>query len=463
MNTLIRNAHLISQDPHLGERWGTDIRIEGEVISEIGADLPTRGAEVLDATGMVALPGLIDSHRHVWQGAIGGAGAKVSLGGYFGVVLARLLDKYQPEDVYAGVLWGALQALNAGVTTVVDWSHITTTPEHTDENVRALTDSGIRAVFLHGPPVGQGLARWFAESAEPHPADVRRVRSRLLPDDHARVTMGMAVRGPEFSTREVTAHDLRLARDLGLRASMHSGLPGYLDKYATISALDELGLLHDTVHHAHGAQFSDTDLARIADTGGHVTACPSVDMAMAMGTFPVTGRARARGLRPTLGVDTTAGAGSDLFSEMRVALVAERGRANAAALDRGTPPDTVESDHHDTLAMVTTHAAASWGLGDRIGSLAVGKQADIILVDTRKPHLSPLNDAVTTLVLNAGPSDVDTVFVAGALLKRRGTLVGAAAATALDLLERSRARLLRLADLADVLGPAWAAPGQVRS
>ncbi|MEU4098368.1 amidohydrolase family protein [Streptomyces sp. NPDC026673] len=452
---LIRGGHVVTGDPTLGELPGADVLVDGDTITAVGHGLQAEGAEVIDASGHVVMPGLVDSHRHVWQGAIGGAGGKVSLGGYFQVVLAGLLDKYEPRDVYAGVLWGALQAVNAGVTTVADWSHIVTTPEHADENVRALRDSGIRAVFLYGPPVGEGVMKWFVESSERHPADARRMRAEVLSDDDARVTMGLALRGPEFSTADATADDVRLARELAVPLSMHSGIPGYLSKYRTISTLEELGLLGPDVHHAHGAAFDDEDLKRIAATGGHITPCPTVDMQMAMGTFPVTGRALAHGIRPALGADTVAGAGTDLFSEMRLTLAAERARANADALARDEPPMEVDLDHHDVLGFATTAGAAAWGMSDRIGSLTPGKRADLILVDARRPHLTPLNDAVTTVLLNAGPADVDTVLVDGRILKRHGNLTGQAA-RAQEQLEESRRRLFAAAGLKDVLGPAWA-------
>ncbi|MFI6759414.1 amidohydrolase family protein [Micromonospora sp. NPDC050417] len=453
---LIRDAHVVTLDDRLGDLSRADIRIEDGAIAAIGPDLDTTGATVIDAAGKVALPGLVDSHRHVWQGAIGGAGGKVSLGGYFGVVLAGLLDKYEPEDVYAGVLWGALQAINAGITTVADWSHIVTTPAHADENVRALRDSGIRALFLYGPPVGQGVMRWFHESTERHPDDVRRMRAELA-DDSARVTMGLALRGPEFATPETTEYDFHLARELGVPISIHSGIPGYLLKYRTIETLDRLRLLGPDVHHVHGAQFSDTDLARIAATGGAVTPCPTVDMSMAMGTFPITGRAVAQGLAPALATDTAAGAGTDLFSEMRLTLAAERARANAEALARDEPPATVDLDHRDVLRFATTAGAAVWGMADQIGSLRPGKRADLILVDVDQAHLSPLNDPITTIVLNAGPRDVDTVLVDGVVVKRHGRLVGPLAERARELIMESRSRLFSRANLADVLGPSWTA------
>ena len=382
---LLRGGHAVTG---VGRQdlLGADVLIDGTTITAVGPGLAIPpDAEVIDATGRVVMPGLIDSHRHVWQGAIGGAGGKVSLGGYFGVVLAGLLDKYRPEDVYAGAR-GALQAINAGVTTVADWSHIVTTPAHADENVRALLDSGIRAVFLYGPPVGQGLEKWFFESTEHHPADARRMRAEVLSDDEARITMGLALRGPEFSTPEITAADIRLARELAVPGSMHSGLPGYLAKYDTIDVLERTGSLGPDIHHVHGARFTDDDLRHIAATGGHLTPCPTVDMQMAMGTFPMIGRALAQGLEPAL---------APTRSPERAPICSPRcGPGSPPSGPVPTrPPSTATNRPRRSISTIgtmlrlaTTAGAAPWNLGDRVGTLEVGKRADVILVDVTRPH-----------------------------------------------------------------------------
>jgi cytosine/adenosine deaminase-related metal-dependent hydrolase len=152
---LIKNGYVVTMDPDLGDLARADVHICDGNIQQIGIDLPlAKDARVIDADEKVVLPGLVDTHRHVWQGAIGGSGGRVAVGGYVGVVIAGLAPLYEPEDVYAGTLWGALQAVNAGVTTLADWSHIVTTPEHADANIQALHDSGIRGIPLRAAGCG---------------------------------------------------------------------------------------------------------------------------------------------------------------------------------------------------------------------------------------------------------------------------------------------------------------------
>jgi cytosine/adenosine deaminase-related metal-dependent hydrolase len=441
---LIQNGRLVTMDPELGDLARADIRVRGGAIAEIGVDLePDRKERLVDARGKVVLPGLVDTHRHVWQGAIGGTGRAVSLAGYFGVVIAGLAPLYEPDDVYAGVLWGALQALNAGVTTIADWSHIVTTPEHADANVQALHDSGIRGIFLYGPPVAAGLVQWFVDSALPHPDDARRLRSEHFASGASgRLTMGLGLRGPELSSRETTKHDFELARELDLPISIHCGMAGYASRARAVETLDELRLLGPDVNYVHANLLSDGEYRLIATSGGSISPCPSIDMLMGLGTYPATGRALEHGVTTGLSVDTVAGTGTDLFTEMRVALAAERARSAADAVARDESIADVELDHRDMLRLATLDAARAWRLDASIGSLTVGKRADLILIDVERPHLQPINEPVTTIVMNAGPADIDTVVVEGEILKSGGKLVGPQVERALALVTASNERLL---------------------
>jgi cytosine/adenosine deaminase-related metal-dependent hydrolase len=165
-------------------------------------------------------------------------------------------------------------------------------------------------------------------------------------------------------------------------------------------------------------------------------------MLMGIGTYPATGRALEHGVTTGLSVDTVAGTGTDVFTEMRVALAAERSRTNAAAVSKDESVGEVQLDQRDMLRLATLDAARAWHLDATIGSLTVGKQADLIIVDTQQPHLHPLNDPVTTIVLNAGPSDVDTVIVDGEVVKSGGLLVGPHADRAFELVAASNERLM---------------------
>ncbi|MGE0066780.1 MAG: amidohydrolase family protein [Solirubrobacterales bacterium] len=446
---MIANGYVASFDPELGDIDGCDVLIRDGRIAEVSPriDVP-ESAEVIDASGKVVIPGLIDTHRHVWQGALGGIAGGASLHEYFDLVLGKLAQGFEPADVYAGALWGSLQALHAGVTTVVDWSHIVTTPEHADANLAALTDSGIRGVFLYGPPVALGQTEWFWESSLNHPDDVRRTRDQYFSAGrYGRLGMGLALRGPEGSLAAVVKHDFELARELDLPVSIHCGMAGSARRARTVATLAELDLLGPKINYVHANLHTGEELDLIADSGGSISACPTVDMLMAMGTYPAVGNALEHGVTCAISVDTVAGTGADLFSEMRVALAAERSRANVEMVARDESPTEVALDHRAMLRLATIDAARTCGLDAEIGSLTPGKLADAIIVDTRSPQFVPGTDVIGGLVMNAGASDVETVIVEGEVVKRGGALRDPSLSRARGLVEASQADVFGRANL----------------
>ena len=437
---LIAGGYVVTLDSALGDLPEADVLVRDSRIARIGPGLAAGapGARVIDARGRLVLPGLVDTHRHVWQGALGGSTGQVSLAGYSATVIGGLAPHYEAEDIYAGTLWGALQALNAGITTIADWSHNLAAPADADANVEALRDSGIRGIFLYGGP-GPDRNGFFGRPAPDHPADARRIRAALFPDgDGDLLRMGLALRGPAFTTPEATAADFGLARDLGVPISIHVGMSGFPDSVGT---LDRLGLLGPDVNYAHASQLSDREFDLIAASGGSISLCPSVDMLMALGTYPATGQALNRGIPAGLSVDTTTGTGTDLFSEMRVALAAERSRANAGAVSRDEAVATVDLNQRDMLRLAASGGARAWHLDHEVGTLTPGKAADVIVIDMRRPHLDGFGDPVSTLVMGAGSADVETVIVAGQILKADGKLAGAHAERAGQLMHESRDRI----------------------
>jgi 5-methylthioadenosine/S-adenosylhomocysteine deaminase len=428
---LIAGGHVVTLDDALGDVPGGDVRVRGDVITQIGIGLrPGPGAEVVDARGRVVIPGLVDTHRHVWQGAIAGFTPQMTGYGYGPAVLTGISLQHTPADIYAGTLWGALQALDAGITTIGDWAHALQSADHADANVRGLLESAIRGVFFYGGPGPAGT-----DPNPPHPLDARRMRDEQFPGNsgNGRLRMGMALRGPCFTSPERNRQDFAFARELGLPISIHVGMAG--------TALRRDGLLGPDVNYIHANQLTDEEMDLIAASGGTVTVTPSTDMLMQFGTYPATGRALERDIVCGMGVDTICSAGTDLFSEMRLALAAERSRANARSLARNELVHEVALHQRDMLRLATLGGARVLGLADRTGSLTPGKQADIAIIDMRSPHLDGFGDPVAVLGLGAGPADVETVLVGGEFVKRDGSLIGAHVAKARELMHETQARL----------------------
>ncbi|MBT2208791.1 amidohydrolase family protein [Actinomadura sp. NEAU-AAG7] len=437
---LIENGWVVTGDPALGTVAGCDVLVEDGLISAVGPGLRGRAEpEVIDAGGMLVFPGLVDTHKHTWQSAVRHRCAELDLPAYFGEMFGRLGPLYRPEDVYAGNLLGALSAIDAGTTTLMDWSHVQNSPEHGERAVAALRDSGIRAVFGHGWPLVD-LPAWISGSDRPHTGDVRRIRRELLPDDDGLVTLHLAGRGPELSTLAATRADLAMARDLGIRVSIHMGCGREFGAMAAIAQMERAGLLGPDLNFVHCGESSDDEFAMIADSGGTVALAPQHEQALpGIGHTPID-RVRAFAITAGLSTDTETAGAADLFTQMRAALAAHRnqlaeGRSRFA--DRVGPFTVAE-----VFAMATQGGADTLGLGDRVGSLTPGKRADVILVRAGDPNLFPVTDPVAALVTAAHPGNVDTVLVDGVVRKRAGALTGDRYDRARELALASQRRLL---------------------
>ena len=420
---LFRGGHVLTMDAELGDIFGGDVLVEGEEIAAVGRDLEVGDAEVVDAAGSIVIPGFIDSHRHTWETVIRGVAPDVSLAGYFEVVLAAFAPAYRPEDVYAGNYLGALEAIDAGVTTLLDWSHINNTPEHADEAIRGLRDARLRAVYCYGNP-NTSLADWWYTSTLEAPEDIRRVREQYFASDDGLITLAMGTRGPGFCTPEVVRHDWELARDVGAPISVHVGMGPYAGRFSMVSQLDGLGLLGPDTTYIHCNYLSDDEFRLIAESGGKVSIAPSVEMVMGHGT-PPTAKALAHGLRPSLSIDVVTTVPGDMFTQMRFLFAEARLLAHEAAFAAGNEEEPVLLTSREVLEFATIEGARVCGLEDRTGSLTPGKQADVVVLRCDETNTYPVIDPVSTVVHQADTRNIDTVFVAGKPLKQGGKLVGA--------------------------------------
>ncbi|MEU4690438.1 amidohydrolase family protein [Actinoplanes sp. NPDC023714] len=428
---LIRGGHVLTMDSALGDLPFGDVLIEDDTIVAIAPWIEAPHADVVDATGMIVLPGLVDAHRHLWQGALRQIAADWTLTEYRTGLIDRYSPLFTPGDVRDGTYFGALEALDGGVTTVFDSSHVVHTPEHADAAVDALRAAGLRAVFGYGAAAGD----------LPHPGDARRLAAEQFAVPGRLVSLALALRGPEATPLDVVVQDLALARELGVRASVPVGT-GLAGGAEPIARLHESGLLGDDLIFMHGTTSTDDELRMIADSGAHASVLARAEMMWGHG-LPAIGRMIERGLRPAL----SSGVPGSMFDEIRAALQAERAyRAGRRAAGRDEHV-AVGLTSHEAIELATVHGARALGLGDRVGSLTPGKQADLIIVDAGRRDLRLLYDAAA-LVTCSNPSDVDTVLVAGEFRKRDGRLVGADPFAARVRAEACRDRLVTIAGAA---------------
>ena len=439
---LLRGGQVLSMDPDIGDLEQADVLIEDDRIAEIRPNIEA-DAEVIDASGRIVIPGFIDTHRHTWESAIRNCAPNATLDDYFVEVLDTFAPLYRPEDVYSSNLAGALECLNAGITTLVDWSHINNTPDHPDAAVSALQETGIRAQYAYGS-ANTSLAKYWFNSAEVIPGDdVRRIRDRYFSSDDGLLTLALATRGPGFCQDDVVTAEWNLARELGIPVTVHVGMGRLAGRFAMVEQLDRLGLLGPDITYVHCCYFSDHEWQRVKDTGGTISVAAQVELQMGHGWPPVN-KSYQFGLRPSLSVDVVTTVPGDMFTQMRAAFGAERARVNATCWEANTEvPDTMLTARQ-MLEMATINGAHVAGVEDRTGSLTPGKKADIVLINATDINVAPVIDPVAAVVLCADVSNIETVIVDGVVKKRDGRMV-ADVHHARDLVEAARDRLVQAA------------------
>lgn len=415
---LLRGAHVVSLDDGVGELIG-DVLIDDGAIAAVGPEIDVADAEQIDLSGEILMPGFVDTHRHTWQTPFRGVCADWTLEDYFRGIRMTVSPNCAAEDVYAGNFVGALEALDAGVTTVLDFSHCNNTPEHADAALAGLRDAGIRATFAYGYFPTLVAEPVFTEH-EQRLADARRIREQLASDD-ALVTMGIALTECGLVPFEQTAAEVRSARELDVPTVLHTGCMWGGLVTQGMPELDHHGLLGSDQVHVHCNTLDERDFRRLADNGCKVSSSPETELQMGMG-HPVIGRALAHGMRPSLSCDVISSNSGDMFAQMRLGLQFERAMRNDLDNAAGRMPARLELTVRDALRWGTANGAHAIGIEDRIGSITVGKQADLIVVGGGRLNMTPLADPVGCLVAQANPSNVKHVLVAGRFVKREGEL-----------------------------------------
>lgn len=419
---LVKGGNIVSMDSAIGDLAGADILIEGDRIAAVARKIDVDDADVIDASRMIVLPGLINGHLHTWQTGLRGLAADWTVAQYMQAMHRGLATLYRPDDIYIGNLLGALNQINNGATTLVDWCHNNPTPDHTDAAIRGLEESGIRSLFLHGSPKpdpGPGQ-KHFSEVPMPR-SEVARLRKAKFSGDAGLMTFGLAILGPYYSTYDVTCADLELAREFDLLASMHVG--GGQSKVANgFERLLDARLVDKRTTVVHGNDIKPDTIGRMVEQGATFTVTAEIELQMGYGD-PLTGFLSARNAPVSIGTDVEPAVGSDLFTCMRITLQHERNRGIMESVTKsGTRPQVSALTCRDALSWVTTSAAKIAGLDSKVGSLTPGKQADIVMLRADDINMVPAHDLVGCVVMQASAANVDTVMIAGRIVKRGGKL-----------------------------------------
>ena len=412
---LLRGGTVLTMNGRREVLADADVLVVGDRIAEIGHGLAApEGAAVIDAADGIVMPGMIDTHRHMWQTAMRGYGADWTLTQYFVWYYLESGRHFRPEDVHAGNLLAAIEALDAGVTTVVDWSHGLQTVDHADAAVDALTSVPGRFVLAYGN-IQQPPAQW---TAAPEFRDF--VRRRIIGDDMLGFQIAFDVTGdPAFPERPA----FEVARELGVAVTTHAGVWGATGDDG-IRLMHEHGFMTPETVYVHAASLSADSYQRIAATGGSVSVSTESEQSAGQG-YPPTWAMRAHGIPVSLSMDTSVWWSGDLFSAMRTTLGADRAREHHEAHATGETVTQAGLRAEHVVDWATRGGARALGREGDLGSLEVGKKADIVLIKNEHSPVSfPVLNPYGHVVFQAQRGDVHTVLVDGRVVKHEHRLLG---------------------------------------
>src|SRR5262249_19021859 len=427
---LLKGGVVLTLDRQVGDFAQADVLIEDGKIREIRPNIAVSGdaAAVIDASNRILIPGFIDTHSHSYQGILRNilSNGRVDPD-YNRDIVGTLTPAFTATDAYVGMLSTAIGMIEMGTTAVVDVSQVNNTPEHSDALIRALQDSGIRAVFGYSDGKGPGVQ---------YPRDISRLQRSYFNSSDQLLTLALgAPPDPKM---------FALAREVGVPTVVHvrNVLPQRNDGEKLLQ-LSRAGLLRPGDEYIHCLHFPAETWRLIKDSGGHVSLSPSIEMTMGHGT-PAIQEALDSGVRPSLSSDHAVTLSSDFFTVMRTTAVAQR----YFVLQRGRngeqnlPPLLT---CREVLEFATVEGARCANLDGKAGTLSPGKDADIVILRADQLDVWPLNNAPGAVVNLMNPSHVETVFIAGKVRKWRGSLVGFDAQRVRQLLQQSRDAVLRRA------------------
>jgi cytosine/adenosine deaminase-related metal-dependent hydrolase len=412
---VFRGGTVLTMDAGRTVLSGVDVLVVGEAIAEIGQQLSVPDGTIeIDASDGIVMPGMIDTHRHMWQTAMRGYGADWTLTQYFVWYYLEHGKVFRPQDVYAGNLLSAIESLDAGVTTTVDWSHGLQSTDHADAAVDALEAVPGRFVLAYGN-IQAGPWEW---SSTPEFRDF--VQRRFHGDDMLGFQMAFDVTGdPEFPERKA----FEVARELGATVTTHAGVWGATNDEG-IRLMYENGFMTPGGIYVHAATLSADSYNKIAATGGSVSVSTESEQSCGQG-YPPTWILRSHDIPVSLSMDTSVWWSGDLFSAMRSTLGADRSREHLEAHAIG---ETITNCHlraEHVVEWATMGGARALGLDAKVGSLEVGKKADVVLIkNDRSPVMFPMLNPYGHVAFQAQRGDVHTVMVNGRVVKHEHELVG---------------------------------------
>jgi 5-methylthioadenosine/S-adenosylhomocysteine deaminase len=393
---LLRGATILTSDPAVADLLRGDLLVRDGRIDAVGEDLAVGAdVEIVDRTGTIIFPGLVDAHQHVWEGQFLLSKPDMGIGAYFGEFIAKRSAAVTPDWLYEATRQALTSALRQGTTTTFDWCHAANSIDHAEAAIAAAVDSGTRGIVGIGSPHANG-------SESGHPAYLETLISRHGAQVSDRLTVAMAPRGPDQTPAEVVKGDIGRARALGIGMSMHVATrragPG------GVRRLENAGLLGPDLQFVHLTDADDDELAMITAADAPVVIPTISELGMGIGGPPLRTLATI-GARYGLGVDSVVGSPPDMFAQMRAAMLILRG----GPWDGNDPP--AGSRCAEVLAAATIGGARACWLGELTGSLTPGKAADLLVMRPTRP-VTTIEQAYGQVVWMGDGSRLESVQIA---------------------------------------------------
>ncbi|SDG29306.1 Cytosine/adenosine deaminase [Dyadobacter soli] len=411
---IIKNVHIFDGGP-ITNRSDIHISEAGIITAITESGTEEYGPDVVNGEGMLALPGLTDAHRHVWQAPFKGVASDMMLLEYLDKVAGNIASQISAEELYYINLYGYIQCALAGIATVFDWSHIMNSAEHADAAAQAALDSGLNVLFLHATSAIEREKYWN-HSITRHDRYIEALVKKfgnMTPN----VRIGMGMRGPEFAVMDVNRADIELARALQIPASMHIGcsLLGKINK--PVMQLAEHGLLTETLNLVHCNTLSQEEMTLVGKAGCLVTITPEAEMQTGLGEPAARFMADVPGLKWSVGTDIPTSSTDSLLFQQRLLLQYYRSLVNHRVLENMEFPVQIPyaSNQFFFDSMENANAYADLNTSAHI---AVGSKACFSLfkwdafsneVFLRNPAFYYLQEAC-----------IDTIVINGKLARHRG-------------------------------------------
>lgn len=378
------------------------VLIENDLILEIGPDGGDQADVVIDGEGKVLIPGLVNTHTHLSMTLLRGMADDLPLQTWLEDYIWPAEAHLEGDHCYAGALLAALEMIRTGTTCCNDMYFFM------DEVARALDEAGLRGVVSHGM-----IDTGDEEKRKKEIRETQRIIDKCHNTAEGRITVALGPHAPYTCSEELLRWSREKANQEDLQIHIHvSETEGEVQNVLESTQkrpfeyLDSLDLLGPDLLAAHAVWLSEVEIKLIKERGVKLSHNPVSNMKLASGISPVT-RLVEKGVCVSLGTDGAASNNNlDLFQEMKTATL----------LQKVNLMDPTVLPAGKVMEMATSDGAAALGLEDEIGTIEVGKKADLVLVNMMAPHLTPQRSPLSHLVYSAGGSDVDTVICNGQIL-----------------------------------------------